>query len=191
MIDGPHPIRVQHASRSDLPLASRGVTTRVALVVLLSGYSLGCQNQVVVAVSNTAEGEAILTALKQVAAIKKGAARENVAVKHGDATPLSESTRGFLNEAFATHGWRWSVENPLVTPEECAFPIGNCSLKDPKELHLTFYVKPLTEDKAYNVHVVWLSSYGPDGNAGLGAHGVSVTRDPKGWRAKAHLAWIS
>ena len=198
MIDSPRPNPELRYSCSGLAPACRRVLARVAATALLCGYSVSCDNQVVEARSDTAEGEAILTALDHVAAIKWGQPETTIvggkaAVAYGGGVPLSESTRAFLDEAFAARGWRWSTEDPLVPTGNCTFPGGDCRLKDPTELHLTFSVDSLTIEEEYRVNVDWLRSFrwGGGHQAALGGYGVSVARGPEGWTVEVYSDWIT
>ena len=168
------------------------------------------------------EGEAILAALEHVAESKWGQrgtimVRGQAAVKHDGEEPLSESTRAFLDEALAAHGWRWSTEDPLVPTGNCTFPSGDCRLKNPTELHLTFsvwpwpgeddyseeelepslerfHVEPVPGEEGYKVHVQWLSTIRgrrSEPYAVLGGEGVLVTRGTDGLVVKGVMAWIT
>ena len=144
------------------------------------------------------EGDAVLAALEHVAAFKweqegTTTVKGRAAVEYRGEKPLSDSTRGFLDEAFEARGWRWSTGDPLTEP--CGFPIDDCRLKDPTELHLTFSVEPVTGEEGYAVAVDWLSSYysswlGRE-QVELGGHEVLVTRGAEGWVAEVHTVWIT
>ena len=109
-----------------------------------------------------------------------------LAVAYGGGNPLFESTRRFLDDVIEARGWRWSAEDPLVPTGNCHFPFGDCRLKDPTELHLTFSVvpwpgaeelapdaadsprphpwrdfavEPVPGQEGYKVHVEWLISH--------------------------------
>jgi hypothetical protein len=96
--------------------------------------------------------------------------------------------------------------------------MGDCRLKDPTELHLTFSVRPWPgeEDYAkepseplaavdafvvepvpgregYKVHVEWLSSFPWRGGhrAALGGEGLLVTRGTEGWSVEVVMSWIT
>ncbi|MYA12534.1 MAG: hypothetical protein F4Z32_13860 [Gemmatimonadetes bacterium] len=198
------------------------------VVTLAGGHSAGCAGPAVEVDPETAEGEAVLAALEHVAAeiweeagtgttLVKGKA----AVAYRGEEPLAESARGFLNEAFAARGWRWSTEDPLVPTGNCAFPFGDCRLKDPAELHLTYsMVLPSGEacaaeqsvpprppppfefcwqsvagEARHGVHVAWLSSYYSERlgqvRASNGGEGMLVTAGPDGWQVKRMMWWIS
>ena len=203
----------------------RGQSARVAILALLTVYALGCAGRVVEAGSDTAEGEAVLAALEHVAEIMwepewRTLVEGRAAIAHdGGETPLPESTRGFLDAAFEARGWRWSTEDPLVPTGDCAFPHGgDCRLKDPTELHLTFtvrpwpgeedyagepfeplsaldafFVEPVPGKEGYKVHVEWLSSFRWRGGnrAELGGEGLLVTRQPEGWVVEVVMNWIT
>ena len=201
-----------------MALLARGV-----VVALFSGYAGGCAAHVVEALPDTSEGEAILAALEHVATIKWGQRETTTitgraAVRHHGEKPLSESTHGFLDEAFEARGWRWSTEDPLVPTGNCTFPGGDCRLKNPTELHLAFSVvpasgeacaaeasgfrlldgfcwEPVAGEERHGVHVWWLSSYfsqwlGGD-QAELGGQGMLVTRGPEGWVVEVRMDWIT
>ncbi len=198
---------------------------RVVVVALLCGCAAGCGRSIAEAHQEIAEGEAVLAALEHVAAMKWGergttTVEGRLAVAYQSEAPLSEATRQVLEAAIEARGWRWSTEDPLVPTGNCRFPGGDCRLKDPTELHLTFSVRPWpgAEDYAeqpseplaamdaftvepvpgqagYKVHVAWLSSYhstwrGRD-NAELGGEGLLVTRQPEGWVIEVILSWIT
>ncbi|MDE2804998.1 MAG: hypothetical protein OXN18_07630 [Gemmatimonadota bacterium] len=172
--------------------------------------------------SATAEGEAVLAALEHVAAMKWGERSTiliegRAAVAYDSEEPLSESTRGFLDEAFKARGWRWSTEDPLVPTGNCSFPDGDCRLKDPTELHLTFsakpwpgeddyrgedpnllqwdrfVVEPVAGQEGYKVHVRWLGSFTWRGGhqAELGGEGLLVTRGNDGLVVESVMQWIT
>ena len=112
-------------------------------------------------------------------------------------------------------GWRWSTEDPLVPTGNCAFPFGDCRLKDPTELHLTlwvkpwpgeedyrsppwpppgppgFFVEPIAGLEGYKVHLTWLSSFPrSDGHrADQGGAGFLVTPGTDGWVVEVVLTW--
>ena len=206
------------------PLAGSRLLARAAVVTLLCRYVAGCGTPVLEAYPQVTEGEAILAALEHVAEAKWGQrgtimVTGQAAVKHDGEEPLSDSTRVFLDEALEARGWRWSTEDPLVPTGDCAFPWGNCRLKNPTEVHLTFSVWPWPEEEdyseeplepfsldrfrvepvpgeqGYKVHVEWLSSYhssrlnGP--RAELGGEGVLVTRRTDGLVVRGVVQWIS
>lgn len=198
MIERVHVTRKRRDSLDNRILVCHRVLIRVAVVALLGGYSVGCVNRVVEAGTDTYEGEAILAALEHVAAIKwrqpeTTTVRGKAAVAYSDEVRLSESTRAFLDDAFVARGWRWSTEDPLVPTGNCFFPHGDCRLKDPTELHLTFSVEPSTNEMAHSVHVTWLSSFHWDGGhqAELGGQEMSVTRSPEGWIVETSMEWIT
>ena len=204
-------------------LACRRLLAGAVVVALFSGYPAGSTRPIVEAFPDTSEGEAILAALEHVGTIKWGqrgttTVAGRTAVAYSGEAPLSESTRGFLDEAFEARGWRWSTEDPLVPTGNCIFPSsGDCRLKDPTELHLTFSVKPwpgeedyagersdgvpwddfvvepVAGEEGYKVHVTWLGSLRwRDGHhAELGGEGVLVTRGTEGWVAEVRMSWIT
>ena len=205
-----------------LALARPGFLARGVVVALLGAYAAGWPTPVVEAGQDTSEGEAVLAALDHVAAIKweeRGLTlvKGRAAVAYREETPLSESTRSLLDEALEARGWRWSTEDPLVPTGNCIFPSGDCRLKDPTELHLTFSVKPwpgeedyegkrsdgvpwddfvvepVAGEEGYKVHVTWLGSLRwRDGHhAELGGEGVLVTRGTEGWVAEVRMSWIT
>ncbi len=195
-----------------------------AVIVAMAGvHAAGCAKPVLEADPPVTEGEAVLAALEQVAEAKWGQrgtimVRGQAAVKYEGEEPLSESTRTFLDEAFEARGWRWSTEDPLVPTGDCAFPGGDCRLKNPAELHLTFSVwpwpgeedyaekpesssfdrfrvEPVAGEEGYKVHVQWLSSF-PSSRLGrpqaeLGGEGVLVTRGTDGLVVKGVMQWIT
>ena len=194
-------------------------------VVLLGGHLVGCAEPAAVVNPDISEGEAVLAALEHVAALKWGGGSTllvegKLAVAHDGEEPLSESTRGFLDGVFEARGWRWSTGDPLVPTGNCAFPLGDCRLKDPTELHLTFSVRPwpgpedhapdtagsswlhpwsqfvvepVSGQEGYKVHVEWLSSFRWRGGdrAELGGEGLLVTRQPEGWSVEVVMNWIT
>ena len=211
-------------SGGGVPFAWLGLLTRGVVVVVLGGHAVGCAKQVVEAGLDTSEGEAVLAALEHVAGLKweqerPTLVRGRAAVAYRGEKPLSEPTRGFLDAAFEARGWRWSTEDPLVPTGNCFFPSeGDCRLKDPTELHLTFsvwpwpgeadyagepsglpeeefYVEPVAGEEGYKVHVQWLSSYYSQrrdrDQAELGGEGVLVTRETDGWTVKSVMTWIT
>lgn len=204
--------------------AQRWPLTRVAVLALLGTLALGCAGRVVEAGSDTAEGEAVLAALEHVAEIMwepewRTLVRGRAAIAHDGEEPLAAATRSFLDEAIAARGWRWSTEEPLVPTGNCRFPSGgDCRLKDPTELHLTFTVwpwpeevdyteetypllplnqfrvKPVPGKEGYKVHVEWLSSFRlREGGhrAELGGEGLLVTRQSEGWVVEVVMSWIT
>lgn len=202
--------------------ACRRLLARIVVVALLSGFVSGLANPAVAAGQNTSEGEAILAALEHVAEMKWGQGgtvmvRGQAAVKHAGEDPLSESTRGFLDEAFESRGWRWSTEDPVV-PTGCGFPSGDCRLKNPTEVHLTFSVvppsaeggcaeqqpggstpphfcwEPAPGEERYGIHVEWLSTlrlWRGGTLAELGGEGLLVTRGTDGWEVDIQMLWIT
>ncbi len=201
----------------------RRQSAQVAVLALLGTLALGCAGRVVEAGSDTAEGEAVLAALEHVAEIMwepewRTLVRGRAAIAHDGEEPLAASTRSFLDGAIAARGWRWSTEDPLVPTGNCAFPDGDCRLKDPTELHLTFsvwrwpgvvdyaaepseplsalnafVVEPAPGKEGYKVHVEWLSSFHWRGGdrAELGGEGLLVTRQPEGWSVEVVMSWIT
>ena len=121
------------------------------------------------------------------------------------------------DDALEARGWRWATEDPLVPTGNCIFPSGDCRLKDPAELHLTFsvwpwlgaldhagapseqlpvddfYVKPVAGEEGYKVHISWLSGLPwRDGHiAELGGEGLLVTHGPAGWEVEVRMQWIT
>lgn len=214
--------RIPRDTRGALFFAGSPLLARAVLVTLASAQALGCDNRVVEAHPPVTEGEAVLAALEHVAEAKWGQretimVRGQAAVKYEGEEPLSESTRAFLDEALEARGWRWSTEDPLVPTGDCAFPGGDCRLKNPAELHLTFSVwpwpgeedyaegqpepsslnrfrvEPVAGEEGYKVHVEWLSSFKwRDGHmAELGGRGVLVTRGTDGLVVKDVMLWIT
>ena len=176
--------------------ACRRLLVRGVVVALLGGYAGGCATPAVEVGLDAPEGEAALAALEHVAAFKweqEGAftVKGKAAVEYRGEKPLSAATRGFLDEAFEARGWWWSTGDPLTEP--CGFPIGDCRLKDPTELHLTFSVERLTGQEGYAVNVEWLSSFPWRGRdrAELGGHEVWVTRGAEGWVTAVYTTWIT
>ena len=199
------------------------MSARVVVVALLCGCVVGCAKSVAGPSQDISEDEAVLAALEHVAAMKweqRGATtvEGGLAVAYQGEAPLSESTREFLDAVFEARGWRWSTEDPLVPTGNCLFPGGDCRLKDPTELHLTFSVTPWPgeEDYAqkppdplaaldafvvepvpgkggYKVHVTWLSSYRWRGGhqAALGGEGLLVTRGNDGLVVESVMQWIT
>ena len=164
-----------------VPPSGSRLLARAAVVALLCWYTAGCGTPVLEANPRVTEGEAILAALEHVAEPKWGRSgtimvRGQAAVKHGGEEPLSDATRVFLDKALEARGWRWSTEDPLVPTGDCAFPGGDCRLKNPTE-------------------VEWLSSYhssrfnGPQ--ATLGGTGVLVTRGTDGLVVRGVMHWIT
>ncbi len=165
--------------------------------MLLGGHLVGCAEPAAVVDPETSEGEAVLAALEHVAALKWGDSDRSTlvegkaAVAYGGEAPLSESTRGFLDNALEARGWRWSTEDPLVPTGTCAFPIGDCRLKDPTELHLTFsLVPPSGEACAALQSVPPRPPPPPEGfcwepTAGAERHGVHVT-----WLSSYYWEWL-
>ncbi len=202
--------------------SGRPLLAGAILVVLAGAHAAGCTTPVVEADPPVTEGEAILAALEHMAEAKWGQrgtimVRGQAAVKYEGEEPLSESTHAFLDEAFEARGWRWSTEDPLVPTGNCAFPGGDCRLKNPSEVHLTFSVwpwpgeedyaegqpepssfnrfrvEPVAGEEGYKVHVEWLSSFKwRDGHmAELGGRGVLVTRGTDGLVVKDVMLWIT
>lgn len=207
-----------------VPPSGSRLPARAAVVALLCWYAAGCGTPVLEANPQVTEGEAILAALEHVAEPKWGRSgtimvRGQAAVKHGGEEPLSDATRVFLDKALEARGWRWSTEDPLVPTGDCAFPGGDCRLKNPTEVHLTFsvwpwpgdedytearpgslsldrfHVEPVPGEQGYKVHVEWLSSYhssrfnGPQ--ATLGGTGVLVTRGTDGLVVRGVTLWVT
>ena len=199
--------------------SGRRLLRRAVLVALAGPHAAGCGTPTVDTGPPVTEDEAILAALEHVAESKWGQpgtimVRGQAAVEYRGEEPLSESTRLFLNEAIAARGWRWSTEDPLVPTGNCVFPGGDCQLKNPTELHLTFSVwpwpgeedyseeeldpflserfrvDPVPGEEGYKVSVGWLSSL-RDGSAELGGEGVLVTRVTDGLVVTEVLYWIS
>ena len=198
---------------------ARGLRERAILVALACAHAAGCGTPTVDTGPPVTEGGAILAALEHVAESKWGESgtimiRGQAAVEYRGEEPLSESTRLFLDEAIAVRGWRWSTEDPLVPTGNCVFPSGDCRLKNPTELHLTFSVwpwpgeedyseeeldpflserfrvDPVPGEEGYKVSVGWLSSL-RDGSAESGGEGVLVTRGTNGLVVTEVLYWIS
>lgn len=195
--------------------------------MLLGGHLVGCAEPAAVVDPETSEGEAVLAALEHVVALKwkdsdmSTLAEGKAAVAFGGESPLSEFTRGLLDNAFEARGWRWSTEDPLVPTGNCAFPLGDCRLKDPTELHLTFSLvppageacvaeqsvpprppppgefcwEPAAGEERHGVHVTWLSSYYSEmrerDQAVLGDEGLLVTRGIDGWVVQRQMSWIT
>lgn len=190
------------------------------VVTLTGGHSAGCAGADIEVNPVTAEGEAVLAALEHEAArwwkVEGTTLVEGrVAVAHEGEPALSEPTRAFLDDAFARRGWRWSSEDPLVPTGNCAFPFGDCRLKDPTELHLTFSVKPWPGEEdyrpqpsfpppppeffvepvkgreGYKVSVTWLSSFerGDGHRADTGGSGSLVTPGSRNWVVEVVLTW--
>lgn len=203
--------------------ANSRLLARAIFAALAGAHAAGCATAVVEPDRHITEGEAVLAALEYVAELKWGQrgtimVRGQAAVEYGGEEPLSDSTRAFLNEALEARGWRWSTEDPLVPTGDCVFPSGNCRLKNPTEVHLTFSVwpwpgeedyseerpEPLSDrfrvdpvpgEEGYKVSVGWLSSYysarrGRD-QAEVGGEGVLVTRTTDGVVVKGVGGWIS
>lgn len=127
---------------------------RVVVVTLLLACAVGCAESNPAEGQEIADGEAILAALEHVAEIKWSQRTTplvggKAAIAYDGEEPLSESARGFLDQAIAARGWRWSTEDPLVPTGNCVFPGGDCLLKDPTELHLTFSVTPWPGEEDY------------------------------------------
>ena len=189
-------------------------------VALLSGCVAGCTSPDVEVDPETAEGQAVQAALEHEAARwweEEGTTlvEGRVAVAYRGEEQLSGPTSSFLDDAFEQRGWRWSTEDPLVPTGNCAFPFGDCRLKDPTELHLTLWVKPwpgeedyrsppwpppgppefLVEPIAglegYKVHLTWLSSFPrSDGHrADQGGAGFLVTPGTDGWAVEVVMTW--
>lgn len=195
--------------------------------MLLVGHLIGCTESATVGDPDISEGEAIMAALDHVAATKwndseiSTLVEGRAAVDYSGEAPLSESTRGFLDNALEARGWRWSTGDPLVPTGNCAFPIGDCRLKDPTELHLTFSLvppageacaaersvpprppppeefcwEPVAGEERHGVHVTWLSSYYSEmrerDQAALGGEGLLVTRGIDGWAVQRRSSWIT
>ena len=227
MIDTCRLIRGPRDPGPTLSPAWRRLQARGAIVALLIGHATGCASYGEGA-PDTSEGEAVLAALEHVAVGKWEEGGEGTTLVKGRAVvayrgdePLTESTRSFLDEAFAARGWRWSTEDPLVPTGNCGFPLGDCRLKDPTELHLTFsWVPPSGEacaaeqsvpprppppgefcwepvagDARHGVSVTWLSSYYSvrigQDRAFTGGEGLLVTHGNEGWRVESRMSWVS
>lgn len=200
--------------------SGRPLLARAVIVALAGVHAAGCGTPVLDADPPVTEGEAILAALEHVAEAKWGQrgtimVRGQAAVKYEGEEPLSESTRVFLEEALEARGWRWSTEDPLVPTGDCFFPDGDCRLKNPTELHLTFSVwpwpgeedcseepseplpfdrfrvEPVAGKEGYKVHVEWLSSFKDGSMAELGGEGVLVTRGADGLVVNGVMQWIT
>lgn len=203
----------------------RRMPGRAVLLALAGAHAAGCGHRVVEPDPPVTEGEAILAALEYVAEGKWGRratimVRGQAAVKYRGDEPLSDSSRAFLDEAIEARGWRWSTEDPLVPTENCVFPGGDCRLKNPTELHLTFsvfpwpgaedygeeptgplsdddnfHVEPVPGEEGFKVHIEWLSSFHSSrlGRplAELGGEGVLVTRGPDGLVVQSVTVWIT
>ena len=194
-------------------------------VALLSACVADCASPDFEVNPETAEGEAVLVALEHVAALRWGQRRTTVvegklAVAHDGENPLAEATRRFLDDAFEARGWRWSTEEPLVPTGNCAFPAGDCRLKDPTELHLTlsmvlpsgdacaaeqsvpprppppfeFCWESAAGKERHGVHIQYLSSYigwrGRD-QAELGGYMFLVTYGRDGWEVEDAGWWVT
>lgn len=88
----------------------------VVVVALLCGCAASCAKPVAGPGQEITEGEAVLVALEHVAAMKWGERSTTLiegkaAIAYDGEEPLSESTRGFLDQAIAGRGWRWSTED--------------------------------------------------------------------------------
>ncbi|MDE2793737.1 MAG: hypothetical protein OXL34_02865 [Gemmatimonadota bacterium] len=211
------------ATDGALPFAGVRLLAQCVAAALAGAHAAGCDNRVVEADPPVTEGEAILAALEHVAEARWGQrgtimVRGQAAVKYRGEEPLSESTGSFLDKALEARGWRWSTEDPLVPTGNCIFPSGDCRLKNPTELHLTFSawpwpgeedyseeepeplserfrVEPVRGEEGYKVSVGWLSSYhserrGRD-QAVTGGEAVLVTRRADGLVVKIVGGWIS
>lgn len=203
---------------------TRRMLRPVVFLALAGAHAAGCGHRVVEPDPPVTEGEAILAALEYVAEGKWGRSgtimvRGQAAVRYRGEEPLSDSSRAFLDEAIEARGWRWSTEDPLVPTENCVFPGGDCRLKNPTELHLTFsvwpwpgaedygeeptgplsddnfHVEPVPGEEGFKVHIEWLSSFhssrlrGP--RAELGGEGVLVTRGTDGLAVQSVMVWIT
>ena len=215
--------RPRDASRL-LPSAGSRLLARTVVIALAGAHALGCAKPVVQSGPSASQGGAILAALEHVAESKWGQpgtimVRGQLAVKYGGEDVLSESTRTFLDGAFAARGWRWSTEDPLVPTGNCVFPSGDCQLKNPTELHLTFQLVPAAEEggcaaersgpprfnslcwepvageERHGISVGWLSSYYSEGRgrtqAVLGSDGLLVTGGPEGWVIEVRIKSIT
>jgi len=198
--------------------SGRHLLRRALLVALAVPHAAGCGTPTVDAGPPVTEGGAVLAALEHVAETKWGQpgtimVRGRAAVGYRGEEPLSESTRLFLDEALEARGWRWSEEDPLVPTGNCVFPGGDCRLKNPTELHLTFSawpwpgeedyseekpdpwserfrVDPVPGEEGYKVSVGWLNSFRRDGSAESGGEGVLVTRGTDGLVVTEVMYWI-
>lgn len=195
------------------------------VVTLTGGHSAGCAGHGVDVDPETAEGEAVLAALEHVGALRwqqrsTTTVEGKMAVAYGGELPLSDPTRSFLDEAFEVRGWRWSAEDPLVPTGNCVFPSGDCRLKDPTELHLTFSMvrpsgeacaaeqsvapgpppphefcwEPVAGKERHGVHIAYLSSYTgwrDRDQAELGGYMLLVTYGRDGWEVEDAGWWVT
>lgn len=189
--------------------------------MLLGAHLVGCAEPAAVVDPETSEGEAVLAALEHVAATKwNDASLSNgkTSIAYDGEEPLSESTRSLLDEALAARGWHWSAGDPLVPTGDCAFPGGDCRLKEPVELHMTFsvgtaiemredeavppppplggfYVNPGDLEGRHDVSVAYISGYYSErlgrNQAFTGGFGMLVTRGADGWVVKVVMEWIT
>ena len=174
--------------------ARHRLLARCVAVAALGAAQAGCGKPVGEVGVDTSEGEAVVAALEHVAAVKWVQTETTLvagraAVAYRGPSPLSEAPRGFLDEAFEARGWRWSTEDPLVPTGNCFFPDGDCRLKDPTELHLTFSVERVQAEDAYRIDVDWLGSFrwrGTD-QAELGGEGMIVTPGSDGWVVEVRI----
>ena len=189
--------------------------------MLLGGHLVGCAEPAAVVDPATSAGEAIVAALDHVAATKwedSSLSNGKTAIAHDGEAPLSESTRSLLDEALAARGWHWSAGDPLVPTGDCGFPFGDCRLKEPVELHMTFsvgtaietpqheavplppppggfYVNPGDLEGRHDVSVRYISGYYSmrlgRNQALTGGFGMLVTRGTDGWVVKVVMEWIT
>lgn len=191
--------------------------------MLLGGHLIGCAESATVGDPDISEGEAIMAALDHVAATKwNDASLSNgkTSIAYDGEEPLSDSTRSLLDEALAARGWHWSAGDPLVPTGNCAFPGGDCRLKEPVELHMTFSVGTAIEmrqDEAvppppppklggfyvdhgdlegrHDVHVAYISGYYSErlgrNQAFMAGFGMLVTRGADGWVVEVVMQWIT
>ena len=209
--------------RTTIP-SGRRLRGRAIMVALAGVHAAGCAYHVVEPDPPVTEGEAVLAALEYMAEGKWGQSgtimvRGQAAVRYRGAEPLSDSTRAFLDEALEARGWRWFTEDPLVPTGNCFFPSGDCRLKNPTELHLTFSVwpwpgeedygeeptgplsgdnfrvEPVPGEEGFKVHIEWLSSFHSSRlgrpQAELGGQGVLVTRGTDGLAVQSVMVWIT
>lgn len=198
-------------------------TDTLTLAALAATLTTACQGAApaVEVDPETAEGEAIVAALDHVAATKWNDAslsKGKTAIAYRGEEPLSASTRSFLDEALAARGWHWFAGDPLVPTGDCGFPFGDCRLKEPLELHMTFsvgtsiemrqdeavppppppdgfYVDPGDLEGRHDVHVAYISgSYSERlgrNQAFAAGFGMLVTRGADGWVVKVVMEWIT
>lgn len=199
----------------------RRLLARGLVVALPIGLAAGCGARFAGVDPDTSEGEAIVAALDHVVATKwNDASLSNgkTAIAYDGEEPLSESTRSLLDEALAARGWHWSAGDPLVPTGDCAFPGGDCRLKEPVELHMTFsvgtaiemrqdeavppppppdgfYVEPGDLEGRHDVHVRYISGYYSErlgrNQAYMAGFGMLVTRGTDGWVVKVVMQWIT